>query len=129
MLAASKILARPNDSGQRMLRRTSGCRKNVFSSQSPRKTVPGDAISAKVGRALLGTRAIHRAARALLPAQREIAAARLQRGGAQQVDFEIAGGDGGGIAGAHEAHLVAAAGAQRLLFDALRRTARHALRS
>ena len=54
-------------------------------------------------------------------------AARLQGGGAQQVDFEIAGGDRGGIAGADEAHLVAAGGAQRLLFDALRGTARHAL--
>src|ERR1035441_9920101 len=49
MLTASKILARPKDSGQRMLLRTSGCRKNVFSSQSPRKTVPGEAISAKLG--------------------------------------------------------------------------------
>ena len=80
------------------------------------------------GRAFVGTRAIHGSARALLPAEREIAAARLQRGGAQQVDFEIAGGDGGGIAGADEAHFVAAAGAQRLLFDALRGTPRHALR-
>src|ERR1035437_8692785 len=49
MLAASKILARPKDSGQRMLLRTSGCRKNVFSSQSPETTVPGEAISANVG--------------------------------------------------------------------------------
>src|ERR1019366_5229448 len=126
MLTASKILARPKDSGQRMLLRTSGCRKNVFSSQSPRKTVPGEAISAKLGVlssgrapataprglcfqpsskfapreagcAFVGTRAGHRSTRALLPAELEIRSARLQRGGAQHVDLEIAGSDRGGV--------------------------------
>ena len=46
-LTDSNTLARLNESGQRTERRTSGCRKNAFSFQSPAKDVPGTAISAK----------------------------------------------------------------------------------
>ena len=54
----------------------------------------------------------------------KLRAAGLQGGGAQQVDLEVAGGHDFGIARAHEAHTIAAAAADRLLFDALRGTAR-----
>jgi hypothetical protein len=52
-------------------RRTSGCRKNVFSFQSPFEGGAGNGHFGERRSALLGTRAIHRAARALLPAQRQ----------------------------------------------------------
>jgi len=72
-------------------------------------------------------RAVHRAARALLPAKHQVGAAGLQGGGAEQVDLELRGGDGGGIAGAEEAHAVDPGIAERLIFEGFGGAARNAV--
>jgi hypothetical protein len=71
--------------------------------------------------------AIDGATRALLPAQREGAAARLQGRGPQQVDFEVRVGHRRRVSRAQKAHAIRAGRPQSVLFDRFGGPARRAL--